>query len=584
MAKAKTKKTTEKPEVLELDYQLAELPSSQHRAGLTGLVLMVDWLKKLPEEKRQGICEITRLDERCATLKLDQAGLADLFNEVYAASKEEQPRDQVLKNPRTKEIIPPIKEGARKVTDDKGETKEKTVYIYEVTVPRGAFLANTSYDKSFDGKNGIWIKLWRDLVWSIFRGVPATRKPYEDRADGLPATDAADAWENLLEPADYTVDLPSTYFIGAQAANAENVPFKDRARFQFLLHFWQFIAQIYVPAIINNEGKRDFVGYALAIPDVAELKTFCEDFPQMMRERGLELSGYRPRDCVVDLAVESALDLMRRLQERLVVKEGEKNTNDLILGVDVVHLEKQGNNVRLWSSSRLDPDQPMIDAYANWRGRLWDATFRRQRLLNLVKGSERNRENRDIKPTGESQNDRRGSNWYDGFDAIFGKLPYKQTINAKNFRHDARESFAEFIPTHNSNKEDTVTETNLDTLDNETTAETKPITTEYAIYQLVGTYLSKKLKGKYGLEWSAAKGIPAKENEYREMKEKIARDAFLAIRSRSNKEDFIEYFVSTICSVSQHLNQQAYLKVAEELFSRTEDLRTLAMLALSARG
>ena len=165
-----------------------------------------------------------------------------------------------------------------------------------------------------------------------------------------------------------------------------------------MLHFWQFIAQIYVPAVINNEGKRDFVGYALAIPDVAELKPFCEDFPQMMRERGLELSGYRPRDCVVDLAVESALDLMRRLQERLAVKEGEKNTNDLILGVDVVHLEKQGNNVRLWSSSRLDPDQSMIDAYANWRGRLWDATFRRQRLLNLIKVVGANRENGDIKP------------------------------------------------------------------------------------------------------------------------------------------------------------------------------------------
>lgn len=561
MAKAKTKKTTEKPDVLELDYQLAELPSSQHRAGLAGLVLMVDWLKKLPEEKRQGICEITRLDERGATLKLNQVGLADLFNEVYAASKEEQPRDQPLKN-KQKEIIPPLREETRTVTDDKGKTKEKTSYIYEVVVPRGAFLASTSYDKSFDGKNGMWIKLWRDLVWSIFRGVPATRKPYEDRANGEPATDAADVWENLLEPSDYTVDLPSTYFIGAQAVNAENVPFKDRARFQFLLHFWQFVAQIYVPAVINNEGKRDFVGFALAIPDVSELETFCDDLPQVMRERGLELSGYRPRDCVVDLAVESALDLMRRLQERLAVKAGAASTSDLILGVDVVHLEKQGNNVRLWSSSRLDPDQPMIDAYANWRGRLWDATFRRQRLLNLV-------------------NHR---NWLVGFDAIFGKLPYEQTFSAKNFRHDARESFAEFIPTNNPIKEDTVTEINLENSGNETTTETKLITTEYAIYQLVGTYLSKKLKGKYSLEWSAVKGVPAKEKEYAEMKEKIARDAFLAIRSRSNKEDFIEYFVSTICSVSQHLNQQAYLKVAEELFSRTEDIRTLTMLALSARG
>jgi len=33
------KKTAPKIEVLELDYSLAELPSSQHRAGLAGLVL-----------------------------------------------------------------------------------------------------------------------------------------------------------------------------------------------------------------------------------------------------------------------------------------------------------------------------------------------------------------------------------------------------------------------------------------------------------------------------------------------------------------------------------------------------------------
>lgn len=129
-----------------------------------------------------------------------------------------------------------------------------------------------------------------------------------------------------------------------------------------------------------------------------------------------------------------------------------------------------------------------------------------------------------------------------------------------------------------------MTETNPENSENGATVETTPLTTEYAVYQLVGTYLSKKLKGKYGLDWSTVKGTPAKETEYAELKEKVARDAFLAIRSRSNKEDFIEYFVSTICSVSQHLNQQAYLKVAEELFSRTEDIRTLTMLALSARG
>lgn len=576
MAKAKGKQATAETETLDLNYQLAELPSSQHRAGLAGLVLMVDWLRKQPEEKRQGICEITRLDECGATLRINRQGLEDLFNLVYAASKEEQARDQIMKNSRTKEEIPPLRKETRQVTDDKGKVKEKTIYIYEVVVPRGAFLADTSFDQSFDGRNGCWVKLWRDLVWGIFRGVPATRKPYEDRADNLPASDAADAWQNLLEPADYTVDLPSTYFIGAQAFNAENVPFKDRARFQFLLHFWPFIAQIYVPAIINNEGKREFVGYAIAIPDIAELQTFCNDFPQMMRARGTELIGnFRPQDCVVDLAIESALDVMRRLKDRLAIREGEKATYDLILGVDVVHLEKQGNNVRLWSSSRLDPDIPMIDEYSNWRGRLWDASFRRQRLLNLVRNAERRQ---------QTQNDDHTENaWYAGFDAIFGGLPYEQTIGSKYFRHDARESFSEYLPTSNQNEEESMNEINLDKTGKSADRKNSPVTIEAAVYTLVGSYLSKKLKGKYGLEWSTVKGTP-KEAEYNETKEKIARDAFLAIRSRSNREDFIEYFVSTICSVSQPLNEEAYLKVAEDLFKRPEDIRTLTMLALSARS
>ena len=79
------KKTLPGIKVLDLAYNLAELPSSQHRAGLAGLVLMVQWLK------RQGpptdMCDITRLDEHGATLRINQEGLAALFDEVYAASK-----------------------------------------------------------------------------------------------------------------------------------------------------------------------------------------------------------------------------------------------------------------------------------------------------------------------------------------------------------------------------------------------------------------------------------------------------------------------------------------------------------------
>ena len=553
------KKNVTTPEVLDLDYQLAELPSSQHRVGLAGLVLMVKWLERQGTNK--GICELTRLDELGATLRINESGLEALFNEAYAASREEQARPQPFKN-KNKEIIPPLREEVRHETDPKsGKTKEKTVYIYPVVIPKGAFLIDL--DPSADGNNGVWVKLWRDMVWSIFRGVPATRKPFEDRAEGLRPDDAVKTWNDLTQPLHYSVDLPSTYFIGAQANNAENVPFKDRARFQFLLHFWPFAAQTYVPALINNEGERDFVGYALAIPDVANLEWFCEELPKALKHnRGVELSGYRPRDSVVDLAVEGALDILSLLRARIAVQEGERATSDLVLGVDVIHVEKQGNNIRLLGTSRLDPEASMIDEYARLRHSLWNPLFRKQRLLNLI----------NKRP------------WYTGFDAVLSRLPYEQSIGSKTFRHDARESFKNEVETTNE-------ETHRQMMEAEELVDVEPmepggspnLTCEELIYRLVGTYISRKLKNKYQLEWSSVKGDPKKRAEYEESKEKIARDAFLAVRSRTGA-DFADYFASTLCSVPQHMGEKHFETLARALHDETDKVRTLTMLALSARG
>ncbi|MGH9962557.1 MAG: type I-MYXAN CRISPR-associated protein Cmx8, partial [Pyrinomonadaceae bacterium] len=106
---------------------------------------------------------------------------------------------------------------------------------------------------------------------------------------------------------------------------------------------------------------------------------------------------------------------------------------------------------------------------------------------------------------------------------------------------------------------------------------------EALVYRVVSFYLQRKLKSKYQLEWSAVKDNPGKTSEYREMKEKVARDAFLAIRSRSGL-DFADYFASTLCSVSQPLSEQQYVSLAQALYDDTDRVRTLTMLALSARA
>lgn len=556
MAQRKTKTTID---LLALDYHLAELPSSQHRAGLAGLVCIIRWLERQPDFKEKvangAIGRLTRLDDLGATLELNQAGVEALFDEIYAASTEEQERPQLLKN-RNKEVIPPLREVEREITDQKGKTKTKTTYVYPVVVPAGSFLADPSYDKSVEGKNGLWIKLWRDMVWSILRGVPATRKPFEARAEGIYSDDAISVWQQLTQSEDYTVDLPSTYFLGAQASNAENVPFKDRARFQFLLHFWLFAAQIYVPAVTDNEGKRNFVGYALAIPDVAKLEWFCDQLPEVLSERSVEKSGYRPRDAIVDLAVASALDMMKRLRDRLQQTTGEQLAEDMVFGIDVIHTEKQGNNVRVLSSTRLDPEESMLDEYAQIRDWFWSPLFRRQRLLNLV----------NHQP------------WYTNFDRLLCTLPYERSIEDRYFQRDVREKLKALSDEAKSMDETTATEKSSDI--------------EVLVFRLVSNYVTRKLKSKYDLEWKAEwKGLKNDElnlkpdyKKYSEMKSKIAKSAFLDIRSRTEQTDFINYFVSSLCSVPQHMRSESFVELTQALYQETDKIRTLTLLALSANS
>lgn len=526
-------------------------------------MLIVDWLKRQPlfknKEKNGAICDFIRLDAQGATLKINQSGLEALFDEIYAASLEEQERAQPFKN-KNKEIVPPLREEEREETNSEtGKTKKKKVYIYPVVVPKGSFLADSSYDQSSDGNKGHWIKLWRDMVWSTLRGVPATRIPFEERAKGDYKEDASKVWKELSLSSDYTVDLPSTYFLGAQASNAENVPFKDRARSQFLLHFWIYAAQIYVPTVTDNENKREFVGYALAIPDVSNLKTFCEELPEVLRNRGTELSGYRPRDCIIDLAVEGALDVMKRLRDRLAIRTGEQATSDLILGVDVIHLKKEGNSIRLLGVSRLDPDYFMIDEHAQIRKALWNALFRRQRLLNLVKH----------KP------------WYVGFDALLSKLPDKQSIGNEYFRHDVRESFKYEVSAMSEEMQNT---SGVPLTEESTDSSRSEISCEVLIYKLVRAYISQKLESKYQLKWSAVKDNPSRKAEYEKNKEKIAKSAFLDIRSRTEKMDFINYFASTLCSVPQYLKPEDFVTLTRTLYDETDKVRTLTLLALSANA
>jgi CRISPR-associated protein Cmx8 len=470
--------------------------------------------------------------------------MQSLFDDIYAAGLEEQERDKPFQNKSSKSEIPAKRTFEKTVADKKGVERTKTVYVYDQVVPGGGIVAE--WDAAPSGAPKLWLKLWRDLVWTTLRGVPATREAYECRAESRPATDGSEAWDELARGPMASVPLPSTYYLGAQATTAENVSFRDVARMRVLLHFWPFVIPIYVPAVVDRDGSRDFVGYALPVPDITDLEAFVSDWSKVARERGTEPSGYRPRDAVVELAAEAGLDLARRAFGVIARREGVAATKPWLTAVDVYHIEKEGNNVRIRSVSRIDLRRERVDEYARVRERYWTTTFKRQRIVNILADRIEDRA------------------WWAGFGRLCAITPEELTIKDSKFRRDCRIAFTEVEMTDAASENEK--------------------TLEHLIYQTTRAYVYGRLKSKYDLSWDPALAAnPTWKKNYEDKKEKVARDAFLAVRSRTGA-DFVGYFTSTICSVPQRLNERAFLEVARALHDerKVERVRSLTLLALSA--
>ena len=111
-----------------------------------------------------------------------------------------------------------------------------------------------------------------------------------------------------------------------------------------------------------------------------------------------------------------------------------------------------------------------------------------------------------------------------------------------------------------------------------------PRSTEQLVYHLVRAFVSRRVKMRTDLDWAAVKGMPResqRRREYDEAKERVARGAFLAVRSRTGA-DFVDWFTGTICSVPQRLRPDEFLVLSHVLRDDPATVRTLTLLALSA--
>jgi CRISPR-associated protein Cmx8 len=558
-------------ELVTLEYQLSQLPSSQHRSGLAGLILKIQWLRQQEtfKDSVDAACEVIHLDADKATIQFNLMGLTLLLRSNYSASFE----DREYRKIKTKG-----QQEYRTIQREIYNVETKTVkpvnfYIYQDLIPRG-YLVQSLDPTANDSQ--IWTKLWQSATWGVLRPRASQQLPFTKMVGGTDPPEIEKIWRLLLKRPNALVHLSSTYMLGVQSKNNEGMRFDDQARFYFLLNFWSYIAQIYLPIQVDIKGKVKTHGYQIAIPDIRNLAVFCQHFPSILKQRSTKSKWDKPEAAIVDHPLEAGLRLLGSIHTYLYATIPDLDINELLFGVDIFHLFKKENDLQILSIQRYPPDKCIVEEFTQLERKIFDSNFRIQYWKNLIHKRPR----------------------ITGFDRLLWDLPFSRTIGNEWFRRDFRTIFP---PQYNAMKPEEINtdeaEVSLKSIDsNESNSapnesidlpEVKEISLERLILRMLKTYTRQKLQH-LELEWNMvwSNQPPEIRNQdpgyqaYKKKREQIVRDLHHDFRHHRHPHEFLAYFASKFTGVSQYLTTDEYLFLAEQIQIQPERIQILCLLAL----
>ena len=337
--------------------------------------------------------------------------------------------------------------------------------------------------------------------------------------------------------------------------NPERIPFRGRVEQNLVLHFWNLVTLTFVPRKVAVDGSISDAGFVLAIPEPADLITFVDEFRDVLRSLDTTTAGYRPRAALIAVPEEAGLEYLYHLSRHRINEQFDTYS---LAAIELYHLQKQGNNIRALAAERLLPDAHVLHVFEQLRTHCRNPLYRSLQIRNLLTGDR----------------------WFDGAETLFRSYPWQffvQETGAKPsrlpfFGDDVRRKFRG-IESNFSALKGAKRMTDLQHDDE----------LSRRVYRIIGQFVSRKTKGKTGMtrdDFQAGKGDRKK---YREIWEDVCRDAFLAMRGRRDA-DFVEYFAGSICSVPHSMREEDFVNVTRALRSDPENVKTVAMLALSAHS
>lgn len=608
------------PEQVSLTFDLHDLPTAQHRAGLAGLILQIDSMG--PTKNRRDPRSIPVIDEASltptrVTITFTRESMQGVFDDLYFAELV----DLKLPGPKKAKGGGQIPwDAIEETVDRKGTTHKRYVYKNGSVSPRSPCLTTyLSEDASED-----YLLLWRRMLWSIPRGGNniRARAPFNDRANDRRCGEGTMAWKQVVEQKrkegqsqHIIARVTGALMLGVQASTAELVPSEGRVDHNLLLHFWQLVVLTFVPMLVNRkEKKTEQVGYVLAIPDVADLVEFQEIFKALLAASQGSTDGRTPSMARLDLPEQAGLEVYQRLQEgrgeertgagssgprsnRVVapptaidLAERSRSFRELaaarasfgmassVRAVETYHMIKLGNNIKLLSFSRVIGRTGLVEGYSNIKRYYRSPLFRAAMMRGLI----------------------RAEWWHLGMGELFSRYPWGFFIPTEDspkflpqFGRDAREHLRSFegaipdMPIPDLSDEDKIRHLSL------------------LLRRLMARYVDSRAASKLGLKFDK---IPKKlvdgkrrldppdPGKYREAQQRVCSDAYLAMRSKHD-QDFVEFFAGSVCSVAQYLTQGDYQFLTEILLTNPdrsnpvgpkrlcwEDIKTIAMFAVSAHA
>ena len=135
-----------------LSYSLFDLPSAQHKAGLAGLLLLIDSLR---QRGTGPLPEVLNLSATSVQLTFSEASMQTVFDDLYDAAWVETRQ----KSKRTGKKKPKRAETEENRDEESGKVKKQKFYVYDEVEPKVLFL-----EHHYPGDEKGWLKLWRDML------------------------------------------------------------------------------------------------------------------------------------------------------------------------------------------------------------------------------------------------------------------------------------------------------------------------------------------------------------------------------------------------------------------------------------